>query len=50
MAIWDDVVPRAEQQVYEDGGWGGRVGFGQRPALLVVDMQNDFCARGGYIE
>mgnify|MGYP003693771051 CR=1 FL=1 len=42
MAIWDDVVPRAEQQVYEDGGWGGRVGFGSRPALLVVDMYTAF--------
>ena len=42
MAIWDDVVPRAEQQVYEDGGWGGRVGFGHRPALLVVDMYTAF--------
>ena len=42
MAIWDDVVPRAEQQIYEDGGWGGRVGFGQRPALLVVDMYTAF--------
>src|SRR4030095_5002286 len=42
MAIWDDVIPRAEQQVYEDGGWGGRVGFGHRPALLVVDMYTAF--------
>ena len=29
MAIWDDVIPRAEQKIYEDGGWGGRVGFGR---------------------
>ena len=42
MAIWDDVIPRAEQQIHEDGGWGGRVGFGQRPALLVVDMYTAF--------
>ena len=42
MAIWDDVIPRAEQQIYEDGGWGGRVGFGQRAALLVVDMYTAF--------
>jgi nicotinamidase-related amidase len=42
MAIWDDVIPRAEQEIYERGGWGGRVGFGQRPALLVVDMYTAF--------
>lgn len=42
MAIWDDVVPKAEQEVYERGGWGGRVGFGRRPALIVVDMYTAF--------
>jgi nicotinamidase-related amidase len=42
MAIWDDVVPREEQAIYEEGGWGGRVGFGRRPALLVIDMYTAF--------
>jgi len=42
MAIWDDVIPREEQDLYERGGWGGRVGFGRRPALLVVDMYAAF--------
>jgi maleamate amidohydrolase len=42
MAIWDDVVPRDERELYEKGGWGGRVGFGHRPALLVVDMYTAF--------
>jgi maleamate amidohydrolase len=42
MAIWDDVVPREERELYEKGGWGGRVGFGRRPALLVVDMYTAF--------
>ena len=42
MAIWDDVVPLDEQALYERGGWGGRVGFGCRPALLVVDMYTAF--------
>ncbi len=31
------------QQRYQEQGWGTtRVGFGERPALLIVDMQNDF--------
>jgi nicotinamidase-related amidase len=42
MAIWDDVVPAAERELYEKGGWGGRVGFGRRPALLVIDMYTAF--------
>lgn len=29
--------------LYEQQGWGGRIGFGSTPAVLVVDMQNDFC-------
>jgi len=42
VAIWDDVVPNAEQELYERGGWGGRVGYGRRPALIVVDMYTAF--------
>jgi maleamate amidohydrolase len=30
-------------QVYERQGMGQRIGFGQRPAVLVIDMQHDFC-------
>jgi maleamate amidohydrolase len=30
--------------VYARQGMGRRVGFGERPAVLIVDMQNDFCA------
>jgi nicotinamidase-related amidase len=42
MAIWDDVIPMEERELYERGGWGGTVGFGRRPALLVVDMYAAF--------
>src|ERR1700755_1498028 len=30
-------------EVYARQGMGQRIGFGQRPALLLIDMQNDFC-------
>jgi nicotinamidase-related amidase len=30
-------------EVYEQQGWGQRIGFGERPALIVIDMQRDFC-------
>lgn len=29
--------------IYERQGWGQPIGFGERPALIVIDMQNDFC-------
>ncbi len=35
---------------YAARGIGGRVGFGERPALLVVDMQNDFLDPGGHLD
>jgi nicotinamidase-related amidase len=40
--IWDDVIGEAERLAYEKAGWGGTVGFGSRPALLVVDMYRAF--------
>lgn len=40
--IWDDVIGEAERLAYEKAGWGGTVGFGDRPALLVVDMYRAF--------
>lgn len=42
MAIWDDVIPAAERRIYDVGGWGKRMGFGARPAVLVVDVNYDF--------
>ncbi len=29
--------------LYSQQGMGQRIGFGERPAVLVIDMQNDFC-------
>ena len=40
--IWDDVIGEPERLAYEKAGWGGSVGFGSRPALLVVDMYRAF--------
>ena len=30
-------------EIYRQQGMGQRIGFGQRPAVLVIDMQHDFC-------
>jgi nicotinamidase-related amidase len=38
-----EFVDRATRDTYQKQGWGTeRIGFGSRPALLIVDMQNDF--------
>jgi maleamate amidohydrolase len=33
----------ASEELYRRQGMGQRIGFGQRPAVLVIDMQHDFC-------
>ncbi len=30
-------------EIYAKQGLGQKIGFGEKPALLIVDMQNDFC-------
>jgi maleamate amidohydrolase len=43
MAIWDDVVPLADRASFEKGFVADQlVGFGDRPALVVVDMCRAF--------
>ncbi len=36
---WHDVIPAHEEAIYRAAGFGARSGIGQRPALLVIDMQ-----------
>lgn len=42
MATWDDTLTERDKQVFAKSGYGKRAGFGQRPALLVVDMNYNF--------
>ncbi|MEM7189943.1 MAG: isochorismatase family protein, partial [Pseudomonadota bacterium] len=41
-----DVVFRANAQVYAARGFQKRVGFGKRPALIVIDMANAWTKPG----
>jgi nicotinamidase-related amidase len=36
----------ASNVVYARQGMGQRIGFGEHPAVLLIDMQNDFCDPG----
>lgn len=37
--IWDDLLTDAEREIIRRGGYGKRRGFGQRPALVMIDCQ-----------
>lgn len=38
---------QASEAFYRAQGMGQRIGFGERPAVLVIDMQHDFCDPDG---
>lgn len=42
MAVWDDILTEQDKIVFQNAGWGKSGGFGQRPALLVVDVIYNF--------
>jgi maleamate amidohydrolase len=40
MALpWDSVIPPEERALYKAAGFGGKLGIGKRPALLIIDVQ-----------
>jgi maleamate amidohydrolase len=36
--IWDKFLTERDKAVFAAGGFGARAGFGQRPALVVIDV------------
>ena len=38
MAIWDQFITERDRQVYAKSGHARHQGFGQRPALLIIDV------------
>jgi nicotinamidase-related amidase len=42
MAVWDDVLPESDKQVFDAAGYGKRQGYGSRPAVIVVDVSYNF--------
>jgi nicotinamidase-related amidase len=40
--IWDQFLTERDKQVFAASGYGARGGFGERPALLVVDVNYGF--------
>jgi maleamate amidohydrolase len=43
VAVWDDVLSDQDRAVFDAAGWGRRAGYGQRPVLMVIDVNYNFC-------
>ena len=43
MRIWDDAITERDKQVYQKSGYGEqRIGFGTKPALVIIDVTYGF--------
>lgn len=42
MAVWDPFLTERDRAVYATAGYGASMGFGSRPAVLVIDVSYDF--------
>lgn len=43
MDIVNDLLTDEDREVFRASGYGARAGFGQRPVVLVVDVNYNFC-------
>ena len=43
MRPWDRFLTDVDREIFDRSGFGGSVGFGGRPVLLVVDVNYNFC-------
>lgn len=44
--VWNKYLTGRDQAVFSQSGFGARAGFGERPALLVIDVNYAFCDEG----
>jgi maleamate amidohydrolase len=42
MAVWDTFLTERDKAVYATAGYGAALGFGARPAVVIVDVNYDF--------
>ena len=41
--IWDKFLTERDKKVFASGGFGATAGFGDKPALLIIDVSYNFC-------
>ena len=39
----DEFLTETDKSVFKAAGWGRNAGFGSRPAILIVDVNYNFC-------
>lgn len=44
--VWDRFLTDRDKQVFANSGYGRRGGYGQRPALLIIDVNKNFVGDG----
>src|SRR5574341_1409704 len=42
MTSWDDILTARDKEVFALSGFGKKAGLGQRPALLIIDVNYNF--------
>ena len=42
MATWDDILTERDKEVFALSGFGKKAGLGQRPTLLIIDVNYNF--------
>lgn len=42
MTVWEDIIPPEDLKMFVKSRMGGRAGYGQKPAIIVVDMTYGF--------
>lgn len=43
MRVWDRFLTDRDRAVFDAAGYGAQMGFGHRPAVLVIDVNRNFC-------
>ena len=43
MAVWDDVLSERDRKIFDAAGWGRAPVIGKRPAIMVIDVNYNFC-------
>ena len=41
--IWNKFLTERDKQIFANAGYGARQGFGKRPAVLIIDVNYNFC-------
>lgn len=44
---WRTVFPEEDRRIYEAARFGGEMEFGERPAILIIDVVESFAGRAG---